>query len=185
MPQVLDHACCQNPAAPSCTCLQVVKNHQEEMARAPNHSEIQNFLWNAYKEVARLWLIGTIPRDFQPIWSLDNAPVHAAAYNDPDWRQNKPPGCFTQVKPPTYSPDLHKIIEHVHGTVVTAAKKELLSMNTEPEPDDSIQPYFEMYRNNFHSHITAQSVQADITSLPTTYAEVIKDGGGYPARRFR
>jgi hypothetical protein len=83
--------------------------------------------------------------------------------------------------PPAYSPDMHKVIEHVHGTVVTAFRKQLREM---VKPHTTIIQYCKMVEKLFYA-ITPQSVQDDIRSLEATWHEVIKCEGGYPSRKFR
>jgi hypothetical protein len=164
------------------TCMQTIKGGKEVPSRAPAGAEIQAFI----EETAdKLKAHPLIPANFRPyflpLWSLDNAPVHKAAISMA-W-PNKPAGLFNSVSPPPYSPDLHKVIEHVHARVCTEfmdwiVKHPNIVYNT-------IEEYFARLENIFYSVITAEIVKKDVQSLQLTFAKVVEAQGGYPAPKFR
>ena len=177
-------------------CLQLKKGKDGKMvmakAGAPDYKDMQRFLTQCMARIDD-WRAPAgqnpsdkfpIPHNFFPIWSLDNAPVHAKAYNDLTWK-NKPAGDFGHAQPPPYSPDLHKVIEHVHGTVCVKFREELDKM-THPLP--TIKEYFRKIQLIFYTSITAQSVQEDVRSLfgaEGTMMQIVGAKGGYPAAKYR
>lgn len=85
------------------------------------------------------------------------------------------------LRPPAWSPDLHKVIEHVHGIVSSAWKKQLMQM----QPQSTIQEYTQVVKSIFDEKIKCSSVQKDILSLQDTFKQVIALGGAYPAKKYR
>lgn len=116
-------------------------------------------------------------------YSLDNARVHKAAYSEETvaWPDKPTNGTFGVVQPPPYSPDLHKVIEHVHGTICSAFRQEIQAMG----PAEDINTYFAKLKQLFYQKTTAASVQKDCQSLKQTIQEVIKLEGAWPAAQFR
>jgi hypothetical protein len=168
-------------------------------SRAPNKKEIQHFLYDCWRlginpyvnrsgdasSVQQGTATMPFPLYFSPYWSLDNASVHTAAINDATWGPlllAKPPGDFKKVQPPAWSPDLNKIIEHVHGTVCTKFKAIVAERKT---AYDNIWQYWKLLERTFYETITPESVQKDVRSIMDTFEEVIKLQGEYPARKFR
>lgn len=152
-------------------------------AKAPTHEELWDVIentWDKLKKDAR------VPQGFVPFWSLDNARVHVSCWTTfvEDWKKTgrMPPGAFGAIQPPPYGPDMHKVIEHVIGTVSKAFKEEVRRMTY---AHDSIEEYFQIFKRIFEQKITAQSVQRDIDSLLETYRQVIVKHGGWPDPKYR
>jgi hypothetical protein len=118
---------------------------------------------------------------FKPLWSLDNAPVHGTAISGP-W-PTRPEGLWNVVSPPPYSPDLHKVIEHVHARVCTEFMDWIVkNPNT---AYDCIEDYYARLEYMFQEIITPESVRKDVDSLLQTFAKVLEAGGGYPEPKYR
>lgn len=111
-----------------------------------------------------------------PIFSFDNAPIHQGA----DLQKLELDGPKRAPLSPS-SPDMHKCIEHVFGTMVQAMQRCLarnLSMSTAEEYKAKVQDLF-------MSCITAESVQKDVASLKSTYRAIQAANGNWPERSLR
>ena len=103
-----------------------------------------------------------------------------------------------QVPLATYSPDMHKVIEHVFGRLKPMVQKELLSEGLPALDTVAAQ---QLVKRLFLNNITTESIANDVASLPKAYF-VIKlekgvtavgpDGhlhegveGDYPPRVYR
>lgn len=76
-----------------------------------------------------------------------------------------------------YSPDIHKVIEHVHGN----------SFIKEPTEDASVvsaKQYVQLMEKVFYE-MSQASIKRDVKSLMGTYQEIIKVEGGWPKKCFR
>lgn len=115
--------------------------------------------------------------DRGPIYSFDNAPVHQGA----DLQALGLKGSKRAPLPPS-SPDMHKCIEHVFGTLTRAMQKSLhrnTMLTTAAE-------YRAEVENLFKTIITPTSVQKDVNTLRDTY-HAIRDevAGDWPAKHLR
>jgi hypothetical protein len=183
--------------------MQRVKNGKTVDCRAPNAQEIRDFLFNCWKKIMSKTALPTaakpasvdkpptgdkpIPFGFYPEFSLDNTNVHICAYNPPKgqvWAQKPPGATFGSVQPPAYSPDLHKVIEHVHAVLCTAFMKQIEQTNG-PSRGADIKTYFKQLEQLFYQLITPESIQKDAKSLRKTIEEVKRLEGGWPAAKFR
>ena len=129
---------------------------------------------------------GKLPANFMPMWSLDNANIHKAAtkewMNNPELRRRDISGAL--LPPPPYSPDLHKVIEHIHAHISKVFYKWLHENSHVLHP--TITPYSEKVKEIiFKEEFSAKSIGADVDSLKETYREVIRLDGSYPASVFR
>lgn len=162
--------------------MQTKKGGKSVPSRAPAAAEIQAFI---EETAAKLQAHPAVPASFKPhfktLWSLDNAPVHGTAISS-TW-PTKPAGLFGVVSPPPYSPDMHKVIEHVHAIVCTEFMDWIVK-----HPNvvySTIEEYFDRLEHIFYTVITSESVRKDVASLQLTYAKIIEAGGGYPAPQYR
>ena len=121
---------------------------------------------------------------FYPIWSLDGTSIHTAAIIDQKWVKERPPGSYTAAQIPTYSGDLHKPIEHSHGTVSRALAKYMAECPAQHLPK-SIDGWFSHVKDIFYHHVTKEGVQRDISSLKETYHKVLECKGDYPPKQYR
>ena len=186
-------SCC--PLCSPCNQQTTNKNGTEKESGAPASKEMQDFLCDVYTALVKKMAAKDqptsadkpLPWGFVPIWSMDNAATHQKAAADKGWKLisdggTKPPGALRTVQPPAYSPDLHKVIEHVHGTVRSAFRKVVLK---DKQPRAGIEAYWALLQQLFYSHVTASSVSRDVASLAETYEQVIKLDGAYPAAKYR
>lgn len=115
--------------------------------------------------------------DRGPVYSFDNAPIHQAA----NLRALGIEGHKRALLPPS-SPDMHKCIEHVFGTLVQAMKDSLgrnASLSTAAQYKDEVERLF-------NTAITRESVQKDVASLKDTYRSIKDDvAGDWPPRHLR
>ena len=112
-----------------------------------------------------------------PIYSFDNAPVHQAA-------NLQPLGIVghRRAELPPSSPDMHKCIEHVFGTLTRAMNA---SLHRNPGLSTAADYKAEVERL-FNTIITRESVQKDVSSLKDTYRAIKDDvAGDWPARHLR
>lgn len=112
-----------------------------------------------------------------PVFSFDNAPIHQGAALLKELQLD---GAKRASLPPS-SPDMHKCIEHVFGTLTRAMAKSIRSnMNL-----STAAAYKAEIVRLFYSVITPSSVQKDVASLKATYEEIKKVEGDWPEQRFR
>lgn len=162
------------------------------LAKTPTAKEITDFLSDVEEAVQQMKCKPgeqpssdkPFPPDFVPLISLDNAAVHVKAIED-YVKQSADPTMARfrfSCSPPPYSPDLHKVIEHVHGTVCTAFNKQLQDLKAEPK---SIVQLYNKLEDIFYSMTTAASVQKDVDSLQETFKQVIDLEGAFPPAKYR
>ena len=109
-------------------------------------------------------------------FSFDNPPIHntcplSTIGIEPEHRAPLPPR----------SPDMHKVIEHIFGTLTNAMNESLAS---DPELK-GVTKYKEKLEELFMHRITPNSVSKDVKSLKSTYDEIIRLGGDWPSAKFR
>jgi hypothetical protein len=80
-----------------------------------------------------------------------------------------------------YSGDMHKVIEHAHGTVTAAFQK---SLYQKPQLCTPEQYQEEMY-SVAHKVVTPESVRKDVESLKPLYQTVIDIKGHWPNKKLR
>lgn len=117
-----------------------------------------------------------------PRYSFDNATIHKMEELEGlalDWND--------RVELPAKSPDMHKVIEHVFGTLETAMQE---ALHDDPSLSRGHQ-YAALLRDLFKNLITPDSVQKDIMSLYPLYRMLSRSknaggvGGDWPPARFR
>ena len=114
--------------------------------------------------------------DRGPIYSFDNAPIHQGA----DLKGLEIAGAKRAKLPPS-SPDMHKCIEHVFGTITRAMAH---SLSKDANLTTAAQYKDEVVRL-FNTLITPESVQKDVASLQDTYHAIMAAGGDWPDKCFR
>lgn len=118
----------------------------------------------------------------EPVYSFDNAPIH-----DMTLLESIGIDGSDRAPLPARSPDMHKVIEHVFGTLEGAMQQEL---HDDPGLCTAKQ-YKAVLQRLFKSKITAESVRKDIKSLAGTYNVIRKSRdeggveGGWPPSRYR
>ena len=117
-----------------------------------------------------------------PVYSFDNAPIHDMTLLEEIGIHGS-----DRAPLPARSPDMHKVIEHVFGTLEGAMQREL---HINPKLSSAKQ-YKAVLERLFWSVITAESVRKDISSLKGTYDAIRKSRdeggveGGWPASMYR
>ena len=164
--------------------MQVIKKDgTEREAKSPTGQEVADFLLDVQQKIEARSKLPSYPSKVKPVFSLDNAACHKAAKS---LLCKKHKGKFKQdsfLDLPPYSPDLHKVIEHVHGTICTKFKKlgrdQKHVFGTCTEYQDLMCKIF------YDSKSSKRSVVQDTQSLYETMLEVVKVQGGYPPSIFR
>lgn len=105
--------------------------------------------------------------------SYDNAGAHTEA-------EHKVPGLNRQTLPPK-SPDMHKVVEHVHAWLTEKMQQWLRAQQTNKVTSEDAQAEL---KRLFKSYPT-DSLRRNVASLPETYKAIIAAGGAFPAKRFR
>lgn len=117
-----------------------------------------------------------------PVFSFDNATIH-----DMEVLEEVGITWENRVPLPPRSPDMHKVIEHVFGTLEGAMQEAL-------HEDHSLtrgREYAALLRTLFKQRITALSIQKDIRSLYPLYDMLHKSKaeggveGDWPPAKFR
>jgi hypothetical protein len=126
---------------------------------------------------------------FQPWFSFDHN--FAQEYADLSFTADMlPPGCeyvpgydFTKVRVPLpkYSPDCHRVIEHIFGQLSFKLYREMYRRGSQLTSTQAIAQYVVQ---QFHS-LTADSMQRDADGLPKLYDWIIENQGAWPPRKMR
>ena len=103
--------------------------------------------------------------------SLDNARAHTRA--DMGWLE--------RVPLPVGSPDIHKVVEHCHAIIKARFTTEWSRLEEGWSPNVAMQ----LLQRVAQDEITPARVAKDVATLKDTYAAVIEQQGGWPARKFR
>ena len=109
-------------------------------------------------------------------FSFDNPPIH-----------NKCPLQQIGIEPghraplPPRSPDMHKVLEHIFGTLTRAMNE---SLARDPHLK-GVAKYKEELERLFMEKVTAVSVNKDVLSLRSTYEKIIELEGDWPPAKFR
>lgn len=82
---------------------------------------------------------------------------------------------------PPYSPDLHRVIEHTHGSAEVAFQKWL----HENRGKKTIDEYKQAFKDIYYKVNTQQSIRADVQGLPRLYQWVWENGGNLPPSHMR
>ena len=106
--------------------------------------------------------------------SYDNASVHKKMATEGPKHE--------RVRLPAKSPDMHKVVEHVHGWLTQKMQKWLLQQKapirvTPADAQAELERLFKSYPK--------ESVLGDVRSLPETYKAIIAVDGAYPIKRYR
>ena len=120
---------------------------------------------------------------WSPIYSFDNAPIHDMELLEELGIDNS-----NRARLPARSPDMHKTIEHVFGTLEGAMQTIL---HEDPECNKVALYKDALEKAFFEGSVTKESVQADIRSLRETYSAIAAPeheggcSGGWPAAKYR
>lgn len=109
-------------------------------------------------------------------FSFDNPPIHNTAPLGDIGLEPEDRVCL-----PPRSPDMHKAIEHVFGTLTRAMNA---SLAKDPGLNTVVKYKAELERL-FAEQITPESVSMDVASLPDTYRGILAVDGGWPPANLR
>lgn len=148
------------------------------IARGPTSEEflhvMEYFREEAFKVAKRHPHIFT--QGCPPLFSFDNPPIHNKAPLASIGMQQA-----ERVDLPPCSPDMHKVIEHVFGSLTGG-------MNASLARDPALRStpmYKAELERLFHAMITPEGVGRDVESLPDTYQGILDVGGGWPDKTLR
>lgn len=105
--------------------------------------------------------------------SYDNAAVHSEAERVVEG--------INRLPHPRKSPDMHKVVEHMHAWLTQKMQVWLLSQEGHRVDADAAK---QQLQDLFYSY-DAASIMADVDSLPGTYKAIVAAGGSYPIKRYR
>lgn len=138
---------------------------------AAEFKDVMKFFYDEAWKVAAEEQFEDIFREQGPLFSFDNPTIHISAD-----LSSIGIDITDKVPLPTWSGDLHMVIEHVHGTMTTAYQNHLL-LNKNIKKAEAHMTAFETM---FYNTITQESVEKDILSLRNTvYPLVANSDGGY------
>lgn len=114
------------------------------------------------------------PNDHSPIYSFDNPRTHLRSLSEdmPNFGIVEGQNTFPL---PKYSGDIHKAVEHVHGTLTNKMASEHRRVRTE----HNLQWYKDKLRAHFWA-LPASHMQKDVETLPDTFrviASPASEGG--------
>jgi hypothetical protein len=119
------------------------------------------------------------------LYSFDGAKIHQSAIKEDDHGNSllSPYGYSSQLRAPlpTYSPDMHQVIEHAHGRAVTAFQKLLYD---HPQVH-SAETYKQIYKQLFMECCAAHTIAADVARLPALYNHIYQNGGDWAPMQLR
>lgn len=165
--------CCLQPAL----CLQTSKG---EPAKGMTADEYEDCIRDLRERLHELWQAYTQQNPGEePIWLLssDNDSAHARAKLDEHgiWSKDH------RFALCPLSPDLHKVVEHVHAYLSQALQAWRRSLwPGKPTPQQCQDKLEQLFYD-----VQPASIQADVDSLPYTYQAVIDNAGLYAPFPFR
>lgn len=178
-----------------CSCLRVrVQTMRGTWAKTPPTGEIRAVIKEAWREISTHpdW-----PKGVEPVWSLDNVSVHNSAlkgWDDPNGWRIRAGIQGTVMQPPSYSPDLHHVVEHAIANMTTGFKDMLFYGAMDPTAQvalhagqvrmPTMDEFFDMQCEAFFTSNTVQSIRDDVLGLPDTYKAVIDVNGGWTNKIF-
>jgi hypothetical protein len=114
------------------------------------------------------------------LYSFDNANIHTCAVRAGmldfyGWTEDD------RLPLPPYSPDMHRVIEHTHGTA-TAAFRKWLYENPDKRTVDDIKAGFEQVYREVN---TPDAIAKDVAGLPELYSWIHANGGEMAPRKMR
>ena len=109
--------------------------------------------------------------------SIDNDTCHTAAH----LHQSNVWLNADRLDLPPLSPDMNKVVEHVHAWL-TLKMHSWLRSRIDNKP--SVQECKQQLETFFHSYPTA-SIQKDVDSMKSTYEAIVHEAGMYPSSPFR
>lgn len=110
------------------------------------------------------------------VWSLDNPPIHTCndyselGISTDDW-----------APLPPASGDMHRVIEHVHGTLTREMQRWLLCNRGQSDMATLQAALTDL----FFRHITQEGVDSDVGKLPALWDAVVEAQGSYVSWRLR
>jgi hypothetical protein len=177
--------------ARSITRYQSTQNHRDlkkakDMTKAEFRDNFKQMLWALHKKLADC---GISMQEFQPWFSWDHN--FAQEYADLHFKPEEvPPGMdyvtdldFTNVRMPLpkYSPDCHRVIEHVFGQLShklrTAIVTQTHLLSTSPEVAAWLKQQF--------YQLDPASIAADAAGLPSLYKWIRDNDGCWAPRSMR
>jgi hypothetical protein len=123
----------------------------------------------------------TFRNGVQILYSFDNAKIHESAVSRGlldmyDWKAAK-----DRLTLPPYSPDMHRVIEHSHGTA-TYAFRQWLYQN----PDkNTLQDYKEGFEMVYKQVNTPAVIRKDVAGLTELYSWVHNNRGEMAPKKMR
>lgn len=111
------------------------------------------------------------------LYSYDNPRIHESAA---DLLERAGISPADRVPLPPYSPDMHKVIEHAHSNLQQIFKQMIRDNSNIKTPVG-----YEYALRRAAKQLSKESIARDVQSLPETYKAIIKEGGKWPAKKFR
>ena len=168
--------------------LQTIKG---KIAKAPTAEEIKDILTTIWEKVKNHpnW-----PEGLGPCWSLDNAHVHKSALASWDhrnsWRHQRDIPGYVEKLPP-YSPDIHQVVEHAIGNMVTRYRQKLMDYICSTDavyrsklPMD-VPGHFQLLEECFMAANAGNTIADNVAKLMDQVVDVIIRGEGmYPPKKY-
>lgn len=158
----------------------------KDMTKVEFRDNFKQMLWVLHKKLSDY---GTSMQEFQPWFSWDHnfaqeyADLHYEAEEVPPGMGYVPGLDFNNVRMPLpkYSPDCHRVIEHVFGQLSsklrTAIVTETHMLSTGPEVAAWLKQHF--------YQLDAASIAADAAGLPSLYKWIRDNDGCWAPRSMR
>ncbi|PNH03894.1 hypothetical protein TSOC_010003 [Tetrabaena socialis] len=149
-------------------------------AKGPTADEFKDFISNVKAAYAvRCAAAGIACR---PIWSWDNPRIHGSVEKG-DWESR---GITTanHTQLPTYSPDMHNVIETSHALICAALQKGI--NDHKPAPSDTLAVYTDMLQGHLKRMLTPEWGLGAVKRLfSKTLPAIISAEGRYPLKYCR
>jgi hypothetical protein len=172
-----------------CTAMQDRKSGADRPAGGPTAAEFAEKVLGPTVKAAKAKLKNhpSISKGTELLFSYDSARIHTSAMKLVDAASGKlllETYGFKDAQRlllPTYSPDMHRVIEHTHGTAVVQFERWLYQ---NPQKC-TMQEYKQAFEAIYRKCCSASAIAADVAGLPELYNWIYEHDGNWAPNRLR
>lgn len=135
----------------------------------------------AESRLAPLLGVGRDGEQLKPTFSFDNAKIHESGMTFEEALQKFNWSDDMRFPLPTYSPDMHRVIEHAHARAVLQFGKWLYQHPKEY----TISKYKKEFERIFRECCKPSTIAADVKGLPELYKVVVQKKGAWAQKELR
>jgi hypothetical protein len=169
--------------------MQDKKSRAERPAAGPTAAEFAEKVLGPTVRAAKKRLKGhaSYSKGTEVLFSYDSARIHTSAMKLVDETTGKLLLAAYGFKDshrlllPPYSPDMHRVIEHTHGTAVVMFQAWLY----QNPKKCTIEEYKQAFEGIYRKCCSAQAIAADVAGLPELYNWIYNHEGNWAPNRMR